>query len=107
VGVDGCIPSLRLKACRRGEQDVEYFWLLAQRRGLDRRQSGALTLGQPRMACETQLLDREGPRFERPTGLTYDRLDRCRTAVARRARETAFDAGRTWRGTLGGDPVPP
>jgi len=52
VGVDGCIPSLRLKACRRGEQDVEYFWLLAQRRGLDRRQSGALTLDSLAMACE-------------------------------------------------------
>jgi hypothetical protein len=27
------IPSIRLKAQRRGLQDYEYFWLLAQRNG--------------------------------------------------------------------------
>jgi hypothetical protein len=82
VGSDGCVPSLRLKACRRGQQDVEYLWLLAQRRGLDRRQIGALTRDSLALACETKALDNQGARFEVPTGLTPDRLDRFRTAVA-------------------------
>ena len=30
---DGPIPSIRLKAMRRGLQDHEYFWLLAERTG--------------------------------------------------------------------------
>ena len=30
---DGPIPSIRLKAMRRGLQDYEYFWLLAERTG--------------------------------------------------------------------------
>src|SRR5204863_9538846 len=32
-GYDGPIPSIRLKAMRRGLQDYEYFWLLAERAG--------------------------------------------------------------------------
>lgn len=82
VGSDGCIPSLRLKACRRGQQDVEYLWLLAQHRGLDRRQIGALALDSLALVCETRILDNQGARFDVPTGLTHDRLDRFRTALA-------------------------
>ena len=33
VGVDQPIPSIRLKVLRRGSQDYEYLWLLAQRTG--------------------------------------------------------------------------
>jgi hypothetical protein len=33
IGVDGPIPSIRLKALRRGSQDFEYMRLLAQRTG--------------------------------------------------------------------------
>jgi len=31
VGFDGPVPSIRLKALRRGSQDFEYMWLLARR----------------------------------------------------------------------------
>ena len=33
MGYDGPVPSIRLKAQRRGLQDYEYFWLLAQKTG--------------------------------------------------------------------------
>ena len=33
VGFDGPIPCIRLKALRRGSQDFEYMWLLAQLTG--------------------------------------------------------------------------
>lgn len=33
VGFDGPIPSIRLKALRRGSQDFEYMWLLAELTG--------------------------------------------------------------------------
>jgi hypothetical protein len=33
VGLDGPVPSIRLKALRRGSQDYEYMWLLAQLTG--------------------------------------------------------------------------
>jgi len=35
VGSDGPVPSLRLKAVRRGLQDYEYMWLLAEKLGGD------------------------------------------------------------------------
>jgi hypothetical protein len=31
VGVRGVIPSMRMKQIRRGMQDYEYYWLLAQK----------------------------------------------------------------------------
>jgi len=33
LGFEGPVPSIRLKALRRGSQDFEYMWLLAQRTG--------------------------------------------------------------------------
>lgn len=33
MGLEEPVPSLRLKIMRRGAQDYEYFWLLAQKRG--------------------------------------------------------------------------
>lgn len=36
VGVRGVIPSIRMKQIRRGMQDYEYFWLLAQSRNRSR-----------------------------------------------------------------------
>jgi len=33
LGMDGPVPCIRLKALRRGSQDYEYMWLLAQRTG--------------------------------------------------------------------------
>ena len=35
-GVSEPFPSLRLKAFRRGQQDIEYLMLLARRKGWDR-----------------------------------------------------------------------
>ncbi len=36
MGLSGPVPSIRLKALRRGLQDYEYFWLLRQEgRGAD------------------------------------------------------------------------
>ncbi len=31
VGIEGVVPSIRLKMVRRGMQDYEYFWLAKQR----------------------------------------------------------------------------
>lgn len=81
VGVEGPVPSLRLKACRRGEQDVEYVWLTAQRRGLDRRQTGALILAALAPATETRALDAHGARFETPR-VPHRRLEALRAALA-------------------------
>src|SRR5690349_24722128 len=33
MGLDGPVPSIRLKELRRGSQDYEYFWLLSQAPG--------------------------------------------------------------------------
>jgi hypothetical protein len=33
MGLDEPVPSIRLKALRRGSQDYEYFWLLSQAKG--------------------------------------------------------------------------
>jgi len=81
VGVQGSVPSLRLKACRRGEQDIEYAWLLAQKQGLDRRQVGALVLDTLDPAVDTKALDSHGARFETPR-VPGTRLERFRAALA-------------------------
>jgi len=82
VGIDGCVPSLRLKACRRGQQDVEYLWLLGRRLGLDRRQAaelGAVTL---RLSASFRQAPDTGAKSEKFTGLTYGDFEHFRRAVA-------------------------
>jgi hypothetical protein len=82
VGIDGCVPSLKLKACRRGEQDLEYLWLVAQKRGLDRKQAGALIEGGLNLSSTVQRLDDQGTTFERFEGLTYEAFEALRRAAA-------------------------
>jgi hypothetical protein len=91
VGVGGCVPSLRLKACRRGEQDVEYLWLLARQRGFDRRQIGALALDTLAPVTDTKVLDGHGARFEVPR-LSPERLAQFRVALAAELARTQATA---------------
>jgi hypothetical protein len=76
------VPSLRLKACRRGQQDVEYLWLLARQRGLDRRQAAALAADALALSAERRALDQHGAQFEQVANADYARLDALRRAVA-------------------------
>ena len=58
-GITGPCPSLRLKAMRRGEQDVCYVRLLAEKKGLLKDDPGRLNVAE---------LLRAGPRSERTEG---------------------------------------
>ncbi len=83
VGVDGPVASLRLKALRRGQQDVEYLRLLASKRGWSPAQLAAALAG------VADLSARSVQRFADDAGQTvFDRLDgdallRLRETVAR------------------------
>ncbi|HEY3284403.1 MAG TPA: hypothetical protein VGN26_19205 [Armatimonadota bacterium] len=80
VGVSGPVASLRLKALRRGQQDVEYLHLLAARRGWTPRQLAAA------VAPLVDLSGRTVTRFVDDAGQTaFDHLD---TAALTRLRET-------------------
>lgn len=89
-GIVGACPSLRLKAYRRAEQDATLLKLVAEREGLlandpNRRRVGALigeALGGTR---QTGKLDAHGAVTERIGGLTVERLDAVRRALALRA----------------------
>ena len=81
-GVDGPLPSLRLKAFRRGQQDVEYLALLAQKRGWNREQLAAAVAPLISLKGRTRerFVDDAGtPLFE---GLTSDQFARIRASVA-------------------------
>jgi hypothetical protein len=91
MGINGACASLRLKAYRRGEQDVEYVRLLAERLGLlagdpDRRQVAALLAGAIGGTKKLGRLDAQGAVTESIHGLAVDDFVRLRRAVAARLR---------------------
>jgi len=85
-GVTGPCPSLRLKAMRRGEQDVEYVALLTEKRGLvkddPRRQNIAALLGKGPGAVKTEgRLDAQGAITESYSGTRLDEFEWLRRAI--------------------------
>lgn len=89
VGVDGPVASLRLKALRRGQQDVEYLRLLANKRGWSPAQLAAA------LTSVADLSARSVQRFADDAGRTvFDHLDgealfRLRETVARELEKQA------------------
>lgn len=83
------VCSVRLKALRRGQQDVEYLALLARERGYDREQIAALLAGLLNLEGTTaeRFLDEAGETTFR--NLTADQSARMRAAVAGRIIEPA------------------
>jgi hypothetical protein len=89
-GIVGACASLRLKAYRRAEQDVSLLKLVAEREGLlagdpDRRRVGALIAAALGGERQKGSLDAQGAVTERIGGLTVERLDALRRALATRA----------------------
>src|SRR5207302_4453252 len=81
-GIAGPLASLRLKALRRGQQDVEYLALLAKRRGWSREQTAAVAaqILDLKVATRERFVDDAGtPLFDHLTGEQFTRL---REAVA-------------------------
>ena len=86
-GITGPCASLRLKALRRAEQDVEYLRLLAVHRGLDRgdpnrKRIARLLEGILTADRKVGRLDAEGAVTESISGLTPELADGFRRAVA-------------------------
>lgn len=78
------VCSVRLKALRRGQQDVEYFVLLARQKGYDREQVATLVAGLLDLQGTTseRFLDEAGETTFR--NLTGEQFARVRAAVANR-----------------------
>ena len=76
------VCSVRLKALRRGQQDVEYLALLSRKRGYDRRQLGAMLKGLLELKGQTQerFLDEAGETIFH--NLSSEQFARVRAAVA-------------------------
>jgi len=86
AGVDGPCASLRLKAYRRAEQDVEYVWAYANKRGWLRddpaRRRIAALLGDVLEVKRTfGFLDSEGARTTQFEGMSPAALDALRSAL--------------------------
>jgi hypothetical protein len=86
MGIQGPCASLRLKACRRGEQDVELLGLLAAKLGLlkddpDRLRVARLLSGAFRGNRKTGLLDAQGAVTELLTDLRAEDFETFRRAV--------------------------
>jgi hypothetical protein len=85
MGVAGACASLRLKAYRRGEQDIEYLRLLAAKRGLrdpSRRDLAALVSGAVKAKRTLGVLDSQGAVTESFSGMQAIDFDRLRRAIA-------------------------
>jgi hypothetical protein len=84
LGIVGCVPSLRLKACRRGQQDVEYVWLLGRKLGLDRRGTAELGAAALLAATGTKTLQPPaGSKHSEFPDLDYGALETFRRTLAR------------------------
>jgi hypothetical protein len=86
-GIAGACPSLRLKACRRAEQDVEYLYLLGEKRGLlkddpSRIQLNNIAESAIKVARSFGKLDSEGAVTVSFSGLKMEDFERLRKAIA-------------------------
>ena len=86
-GIVGACPSLRLKAYRRAEQDVEYLHLLAEKRGLlkddpSRRQLENIADNAMKLARSFGKLDAQGAITVSFNGLRLEDFERLRKAIA-------------------------
>ena len=89
MGIMGPCASLRLKAYRRGEQDVEYVQLLAEQLGLlaqdpNRRQVALLLAGALGGHARRGTLDAQGAVTEAFTDIPVDAAECLRREIARR-----------------------
>jgi hypothetical protein len=86
VGVNGPCASLRLKAFRKGEQDVEYIWLMGERRRLlndpDRRAISMLIAPYIQAKRDEAVLDEYGATSDVFDGLKPEMLEVLRRSVA-------------------------
>ncbi len=85
MGVAGACASLRLKAYRRAEQDIEYLRLLALKRGLqdpNRRDLAALIAGALDAKRTLGLLDSQGAVTESFSGMQPAAFERLRRTIA-------------------------
>jgi hypothetical protein len=87
MGIMGPCASLRLKAYRRGEQDVEYVRLLAERDGLvaddpNRRQVSILLKGAIASTTKRSTLDAQGAVTESFSDLAIADFERLRRTIA-------------------------
>lgn len=85
MGVAGACASLRLKAYRRAEQDIEYLRLLAAKRGLqdpNRRDVAALIAGALDAKRTLGLLDSQGAVTESFSGMQPAAFERLRRTIA-------------------------
>jgi hypothetical protein len=83
-GLNEAFASLRLKAFRRGQQDVEYMALLARKKGWDRDAVARAVTGALDLSEETRRQyeeDAGSVRFDRVSDIQLDRL-RLRVAAA-------------------------
>jgi hypothetical protein len=86
-GITGACPSLRLKGYRRAEQDVEYLYLLAEKRGLlkddpSRRQLKELCGSAIKASRTFGKLDAEGQGTVSFGDLKIEDFERLRKAIA-------------------------
>ncbi len=86
-GIIGPCASLRLKAYRRAEQDVEYLWLLANKRGLlnndpNHKQVARLLTSSLNLQKTTSALDNNGGVVESFKSIKPDQLESLRRAIA-------------------------
>lgn len=90
-GISGPCASLRLKAYRRAEQDVEYAWLLAGKRGLLRGDPGRERLRA--MLAEILRGERKAERFDGHGAIveTMGGVDPSRLEAFRRALQQELD----------------
>lgn len=85
MGVDGACASLRLKAYRRAEQDIQYLRLLATKRGLqdpNRRDLAALIAGALDAKRTLGLLDAHGAVTESFSGMQPAAFEQLRRTIA-------------------------
>jgi hypothetical protein len=85
LGLDTIVASLRLKAMRRGQQDIEYFKLLEEKKGYNRLQIRKLVLDV--LNLESKVETKDGVDFEDAGTITFDnvnsqQLDKLRRAIA-------------------------
>jgi len=85
-GLPGACASLRLKAYRRGQQDVEYIRLLAEQRGLlaadpNRRTVSAMLAGTLNAKRTLGTLDSQGAVTEKLSAVPLADFDRLRQAI--------------------------